>query len=299
MITGDKNLFIQGTPPYERLEIQKEHADITPVFWGHGALLAPLKERGAFDTVTVQDPFWRGLVGLYISTYKRARFNVQLHTDLSSQSFMRRIIAKVVLRRAHSIRVVSSKLKTQVESLGVKASIKVLPIYLDIERFTSVLKDKDTNTKKTILWVGRFEKEKDPSLAIKTLKEVRAKDIDAELIMLGEGSLKDKLEKESEGQPITFHGWSDPLKYLAKADVLLNTSHYEGYGATIVEALASGIPVVSLDVGIAREAGATIATYEGFTNKVVETLNSNKPAELKIQILSKAQWGAQWKETLA
>ncbi len=302
MITGDKNLFIQDTSPHERLEIQKKYADITPVFWGRGALLAPFKESGVFDIVTVQDPFWRGLVGLYISIYKRARFNVQLHTDLSSQSLLRKIIARIVLRYADSIRVVSSKLKTQVENLGVSASVKVLPIFLDIDRFIAISKDKTSTDKKTILWIGRFEEEKDPSLAIKTFKEVCEKGVDAELIMLGSGSLENKLRRESKGLRVTFHGWSDPLEYLAKADVLLNTSHYEGYGATIVEALASRTPVVSLDVGVAREAGATIATYDEFTNKVVETLNSNAlsntRAELKIQILSKEDWGTEWSKTL-
>jgi glycosyltransferase involved in cell wall biosynthesis len=39
----------------------------------------------------------------------------------------------------------------------------------------------------------------------------------------------------------------------------LVTSAYEGYGMVIVEALSAGVPVLSTDVGIAREAGAVIA----------------------------------------
>lgn len=300
MITGDKNLFVQGTPPFERLEIQKKYSDITAVFWGKGALRAPFQTTGDFDVVTTQDPYWRGLVGLYISITKKAKFNVQLHGDLNSQSFVRRIIAKQVLKRADSIRVVSSKLKTQVEELKVSAQIKVLPIYLDIERFKSVVRDTGSRTKKNIFWIGRIEEEKNPMFALDILKEVLESGVDAELIMIGAGGQEDKLKKKAkEGNlPVIFKGWCNPVSLLASAEVVINTSLYEGYGATIVEALAAGVPVVSYDVGIAREAGAIITTKDEFATAVTEVLISNKRAELKIPILSKEEWGAQWSKTL-
>ena len=298
MITGDKYLFKSGTPPYQRLEIQKRYADIVPVFWGRGALFNVLKERGNFDVVTVQDPFWRGLIGLCVSVYKKARLNVQLHTDLNSQSWVRRIIARIVLRYVDSVRVVSSKLKTQVEQVGVKVPIKVLPIFLDIERFKSFSRKENHESKKKIIWVGRFEKEKDPLLAIDILKEVCSHGVDAELIMLGAGGIEDELKKKASGLPVIFPGWGDPTKFLIDADVVLNTSLYEGYGAAIVEALAMKVPVVAPDVGIAREAGAVIANRDELTSSVEKVLKSNAHGKLKIPLLSKEEWGVYWIKTL-
>lgn len=298
MITGDKYLFIPGTPPYRRLEVQKRYVDVVPVFWGRGALFSVFKKSGKFDVVTVQDPFWRGLVGLCVSLYKRAQLNVQLHTDLNSQNWLRRFFARIVLRHAVSIRVVTSKLKTQVEQIGVRAPIKVLPIFLDIERFKSFPQSEDFRSRKKIFWVGRFEKEKDPALAIDILKEVRSRGIDAELIMLGSGSLEDELQKKKKELPVKFPGWQDPAKFLVDADVLLNTSVYEGYGAAIVEALAIKIPVVAPDVGVAREAGATIAPREELASAVEKVLKSNERGELKTPLLSEEEWGAHWRETL-
>lgn len=298
MITGDRQLFVECTPPYERLQLQKKYADIVPVFWGRGALFTAFKTRGSFDVVTVQDPFWRGVVGLMISFYKRARFNVQVHTDLSAQSLVRRMLARVVLHHADSVRVVSKKLQTQVEELGVRAPISVLPIFLDIERLTSTPRSEGYGDTKTILWVGRFESEKDPARAISILKEVREKEIEAELIMLGAGSLKETLQEKAKDLPVTFPGWSDPAPYLASADVVLNTSKYEGYGAVITEALAVGMPVVAPDVGVAKEAGAIIAPREALGEAVIEALRSGVRGELKIPILSSDEWGKQWKETL-
>ncbi|PIT89214.1 MAG: hypothetical protein COU27_01515 [Candidatus Levybacteria bacterium CG10_big_fil_rev_8_21_14_0_10_36_7] len=298
MITGDKNLFIAGTPPNNRLEIQKRYVDIVPVFWGRGSLFDAFKEEGNFDVITVQDPFWRGLVGLFVSIYKKTRFNVQVHTDLISQNLARRIISWIVLRNADSVRVVSAKLKTQIEKLGVKAPIKILPIFLDIKHFKSFSRNENLKEEKTVLWIGRFEKEKNPSLAVSILKEVLSSGIKANLVMLGEGSLENSLKNDAKGLPVIFHGWQDPAPFLVSADVLINTSYYEGYGASIVEALVAGVPVVAPDVGVAKEAGAVIAKRNNLANSVVEVLRSGKRGEIKIPILSEKEWGLFWSETL-
>ena len=53
---------------------------------------------------------------------------------------------------------------------------------------------------------------------------------------------------------IVFEGWqNDSLSYYKTADLFLNTSNYEGYGLTFLEAAVSGCPIVTTDVGIASE----------------------------------------------
>ena len=51
---------------------------------------------------------------------------------------------------------------------------------------------------------------------------------------------------------------------------MLCPSKYEGYGLVIVEALAAGKPVISTDVGIAREAGAIVVREEKFVEALKE-----------------------------
>ena len=66
------------------------------------------------------------------------------------------------------------------------------------------------------------------------------------------------------------------------ADLVLVPSNYEGYGMTIVEALAAGIPVLSTDVGIAHEAGAIVAKEDKFESSLVEWFkNDSREGELK------------------
>ena len=71
-------------------------------------------------------------------------------------------------------------------------------------------------------------------------------------------------------------------------------------GASIVEALAAGVPVVAPDVGVAKEAGAIIASRDRLAEAVIEVLRSVRPVrgELKLSPLSKEEWTVAWKETL-
>ncbi len=296
MITGDKNLFRVGTEAHGRLQAQRRYADITPVFWGRGSLLAPLTQEGLFDVVTAQDPFWRGVVGWYVARTRGARFNVQLHADLEGQSPFRRALARAVLKRADSVRVVTEALKAQVVRVGVRAPISVLPVFISVP---NVVRSAPQGMR--ILWAGRFEAEKDPLLAIDILKEVRAAGIDATLTMLGDGTLMSQLKERARGLPVTFPGWQHKEGYytqLANADVLLNTSPHESFGAAMVEALAIGVPVVAPDVGVAREAGALVAPRANLTATVVEALRSKAKGVLKIELLGEEEWAEAWVKTL-
>jgi glycosyltransferase involved in cell wall biosynthesis len=122
-----------------------------------------------------------------------------------------------------------------------------------------------------ILWAGRLEAQKDPELALQTLKTLN---IPAHLTMLGDGSLRRCVERD-----ITRLGLADRVTltgavpaidpWLASADLLLLTSRYEGQPAVVGEALARGVPVVATDCAamlkdmITRpEAGAVVTSRD-------------------------------------
>ena len=50
---------------------------------------------------------------------------------------------------------------------------------------------------------------------------------------------------------VIFEEWSNDLvSYYKTADAFLNTSDYEGYGLTLIEAAFAGCPVITTNVGI-------------------------------------------------
>lgn len=301
MITGDRRFG----PGNERYELQKAAVEtLDVVYWGRGSAgwrIWPAIPKG-FDVVTVQDPFWRGLFGFVAARRIGARLNVQVHTDLSAHSLVRHILSQIVLRHADSIRVVSEKIKKQVERLGVHGKISVLPVYIDVSRFRNVVPQ--PHSEKTILWVGRFEEEKNPELAILVFKQVLHAGVNARLVMLGDGSMSQKLKDLANHlaieAPIEYPGWKpDIVPYLEKADVVLCTSWHESFGASIVEALVAGVPVVAPDVGVAREAGAIVVEQrEKLADKVIETLQQSIKGKLLLDMPSAQEWTKQWLETL-
>lgn len=300
MISGDKNILTPGGSAYERLQLQRSHVEKLDVYvwpqvhtWRE---ISDVAQKNAYDVVTAQDPFWRGFLAWRIATRMGAKLNLQVHTDLSAQNVFRRVFASALLHRADSIRVVSKKIQKQVRLLGVRASISLLPIYIDVQEFKKLVPQ--PHTQKTILWIGRFEAEKDPLHAVQVLKEVRAKGVDARLVMLGSGSLESTVRQSAQGLPVEFPGWQDPKSYLQTADVVLCTSKHESWGASIVEALASGVSVVAPDVGVAQEAGAYVVEREELSAKVVWVLIQRMRSTLRLHLPSAEEWSRHWRETL-
>ena len=301
MISGDKHILIPGTVAYMRFELQKAQVEQLDVFvWPQVHAMREISAAafaGKYDVIIAQDPFWRGLLAWHLARKTGAKLNIQVHTDLSAEAWFRRTFASFLLRRVDSIRVVSEKLKEEITP-HVQAPISVLPVYVDASRFVGLTRTTHPRFKKTILWVGRFEKEKNPGEAISILKTVREAGVDAGLIMLGSGSLDRSLRALAKDLSVEFPGWQDPVSYTAMADVVVCTSLFESYGVSIIDALSAGVPVVAPDVGIAKEAGAIVVPRNGLASEVIRVLQSGERGVLTLPLLNEVEWAHAWKETL-
>jgi glycosyltransferase involved in cell wall biosynthesis len=300
MISGDRRILDPSSEAGKRLALQRGAVERLDVFvWPQvDALLSLYRAARAnrYDVVTAQDPFWRGLVGWKCAWFSGAKLNVQVHTDLAHEPFLRRAIARLVLRRADSIRVVSARTAQALLARGFKVPIAVLPVFVDLARFRALTPRPHAG--KRMLWVGRFEAEKDPLLAIGVLRACRAQGLDASLTMLGAGSFERQLRREARGLPVDFPGWEDPARYLPETDLALSTSRFESFGAAIVEALAAGVAVVAPEVGIAREAGAIIAPPGGLAATAVAALKEGARGALALALPSAEEWARRWRDSL-
>jgi len=194
-----------------------------------------------------------------------------------------------VLRRADGIRVVSRRIQKSIEARMQPKRLAVLPIFVDIGRFggpqaDAALASKFARFPTRILFVGRLESEKDPSLAVRSF--AGAAPADSCLIVVGSGSGRGQLGKLAEelgvADRVFFEGERDSAPYYKVADLVLCTSRYEGYGLVIIEALGSGKPVLSTDVGVAREAGAIITSREAFAKSLGEWFDGG-PREARLR----------------
>ena len=250
------------------------------------------------DVISVQDPFESGLLGVLISKLYKVPLHVQVHTDFTAPEYrahsilnrVRVILARYVVRRAARIRVISERIKKgREEPCTTAAPISILPIYVDVETFknaapdTTLLERFSAFATKTLV-VSRLEPEKNVALAIKAIAESAPGD--ACLIIVGEGSERKNLENLVQelhvSDRVFFEGEHPAIEYYPLADLVLVTSYYEGYGLVIIEALASSKPVISTDVGSAREMGVTVTSVEDFPVALKEWFE-NGPYEMHLK----------------
>jgi glycosyltransferase involved in cell wall biosynthesis len=109
---------------------------------------------------------------------------------------------------------------------------------------------------KILLFAGRLEGAKNPLLLIDSFHELYVRNKNVKLLIVGNGSLKTKVRerineyKLSEKVKLLNIFPQDKLaKLMRVCDVFVLTSAHEGMPRVVLEALASGVPVVSTDVG--------------------------------------------------
>ncbi len=221
--------------------------------------------------VSVQDPFETGLVGKELSQAFGVPLQVQVHTDFLSpyfkKSFLNRVrvfISKRIIPYARGIRTVSEVISDSIRKQfpHLTASLSVLPIRVDVETlFTATaeknIRDVYSDFKFIVFMASRLEQEKRVDVALQVMKEVVSVFPQAGLIIAGDGKERGNLERKARSlgiwKNVAFVGWqNDLISYYKAADAFLLTSEYEGYGMTLIEAGASGCPVVTTSVGLAK-----------------------------------------------
>jgi glycosyltransferase involved in cell wall biosynthesis len=222
--------------------------------------------RGS-SVISVQDPFETGRVGVVLKKLFNFPLQVQVHTDFLDPHFknpllnrVRVIMANFVLPMADGIRVVSLAVA---QSIGnkfpkLKDRIDVLPVFVDIQ---SILDNKEQISgkqwKNNIVMASRFSQEKRIDVALSALQKVIKSDPDAGLTIIGSGEERENLIKTVNKLGLTHHvtflNWQNNLiPHFKSADIFLLSSEYEGYGIVLIEAGASGVPIVTTKVGIAK-----------------------------------------------
>ena len=106
--------------------------------------------------------------------------------------------------------------------------------------------------KKNIIFIGRLVEQKAPLFLLKAFCLVQKELPDVHLYIVADGPLRAEMEEcliKNKLTPFVHLVGFDPnpYKYLAKGNLLVLSSLYEGLGNVIIEALALGINVVSTD----------------------------------------------------
>ena len=141
------------------------------------------------------------------------------------------------------------------------AKLKIFPRGLDTELFTPARRDTTfwqkygpTNGEVRLLYVGRVSREKNLDVLASAYRRLRDEKLPVQLFVVGEGPYSQTL---SETLPDAFftgylRGKDLAIAY-ASADVFVFPSTTDTFGNVIIEAQASGMPVIVSDAGGPKE----------------------------------------------
>lgn len=168
------------------------------------------------------------------------------------------LLSKYLYKRAEGIIAVSKGVADNASAFLKLPRNKISVIYnpiIDDELYEMMEKEVDhqwlkNDNYKVIISVGRLVNQKNFKYLIKVFKEVNKEKPYTRLIILGEGPEKEMLQElieEYELQNVvSLLGFvQNPYKYMKSSDLFVLSSKWEGFGNVIVEALATGLPIVS------------------------------------------------------
>jgi glycosyltransferase involved in cell wall biosynthesis len=181
--------------------------------------------------------------------------------------------------------VISESTKSDLVARGVSAErIDVVECGLDHSLYRDVGVSRDKNL---ILYLGRLRKYKSVHLLIEAMTLVRQKVPEARLVVVGDGPHRETLESLTRSlgieDVVEFRGHvgaEEKVKLLSQSTVTANPSPKEGWGLTVVEANACGVPVVA-----SRSPGLVDSVRDGQTGFLVEHGNVEQLASKIVDIL--------------
>ena len=113
------------------------------------------------------------------------------------------------------------------------------------------------NDKVHFLYLGRIMKEKGMDELFYAAKELQRKEVPFVLDLVGffEDEYKEKIDKLVDAKIAVFHGFQeDPRPYYAMADCVVLPSYHEGMSNVLLEAAATGRPVITSNIPGCKEA---------------------------------------------
>ncbi|MFH1061987.1 MAG: glycosyltransferase [Candidatus Omnitrophota bacterium] len=272
----------QGAPPDEigviRLRaIQKVSRSNFSIALPMSSLLPELMKKFKPDIIHCHHPFWIGDIALRLSgqfhiplvfTY-HTMFEQHMHYLPIQTIAIKRFIIELFAgyaNLANQVIAPSESLRAILLERGVKTPIAVVPTGVDLQKFSkgegNVIRKRLAIPLDAIVIgsIGRLALEKNLEFLSRSVAEYLKKSQKVHFLIAGEGPLEDMIKKIFNDQGLgkrlhlagSLHG-QDLVDCYHAMNIFAFASLSETQGIVLVEAMASGVPVVAVDAPGVRE----------------------------------------------
>lgn len=268
MISYEKGFLDRQSDASRRLSSLAQGIEIAPIVISGKKFFSSIRAgiRYRPTVVTAQDPFGAGLIGYVISRWTNAPLEIQEHADFFSGEFKRgsfkntlwTMVGSFILKRAERVRAVSERVKENLINIGVqKEKIEVIPVAQGFAQGPNPLTLRALPLRKgetlRIVAPCRFVSQKGLDVLIEAAAILMRDGRDFNLTLMGQGSLesslRDLIKQQKLQKRVRIEPWKNSDELWRDADLFVMSSRYEGWGRTIVEAMAAGVPIVTTEVG--------------------------------------------------
>ncbi len=224
-----------------------------------------LKETtGSPDMIHVNVNPPAGLIFLLFTRLRKIPFIFTEHwsgylpANGSYKGWLRKWLTRWLVKRAGAVTTVSENLKNAMLAHKLEGRYHVVPNVVDTDLFQLPTgKDDRPGKKRRILHVSGLVPVKNIPGILRVMKRLAGKRDDFEFYIVGDGEAKEELEKSASelgilNEVVFFQGGKSVEEVAAcmrESDFLLLFSDYENSPCVIVEAMASGLPVLATGVG--------------------------------------------------
>ena len=223
--------------------------------------MAGVLATGDYDLVHLATPGPAGLAALIVARVMGLPVMASHHTELSAYAELRGhqglgagVHAALAAFYAACASVMSPSTASDdaLTTLGVPAErIRRWDRGVDLSRFTGRRPSRPASERVDVLYAGRVTKEKGSDLLADAFLAARRRDPRLHLVVAGGGPELGALRARVDSHA-TFLGWLAPDRLAdayAAADLLCFPSTTDTFGQVVVEAQASGLPVLAADRG--------------------------------------------------
>ncbi|MBN2355437.1 glycosyltransferase family 4 protein, partial [candidate division KSB1 bacterium] len=147
---------------------------------------------------------------------------------------------------------VSDSTRQELRACGIKASIDLLPNGVDVASYKQMPQLRSKSP--LIGYLGRLKKYKSVEHVIQAMSIIRQAVPETKLLIIGEGDYRPHLQRRVQEaglqDAVEFTGMvshEEKIRRLNQLWLTVNPSQKEGWGLTVIEANACGLPVVAAD----------------------------------------------------